>query len=83
MQLMRKILDTRDHGSSAMREMVRRAIEGQMVAMETAEEDTSMVITPSKARLTQPVLQLSQEGDVLPQVGGGCRPGWQVRQPAK
>lgn len=70
LQLMRKILDSRDHGEKALREMVQRAQEGQVVAMETAQEDISMVITPSKARPNaQPVLQLSQEGDVVSQVG--------------
>lgn len=37
-----------------------------------------VIITPSNARPKQPVLQLSQEGDVVPQVagrggGGPCR----------
>ena len=68
LQLMRKILDTCDHGLISLAAFVAKAEEGQPVAMETGEEGTSLVITPSKQRPAagnEAMLQLSQEGDVV------------------
>jgi hypothetical protein len=62
-QLMRKILDTRDHGYRPLKEMVEAAHAGRAVAMEAAcGDDTAMVVLPKNAPAAQPLLQLSQEG---------------------
>jgi len=73
LQLMRKILDTRGHGYQQLKGMVETARAGQRVVMEMAVEGGNLAITPEQTDAEgqgnpegQPVLQLSQEGAVLP-----------------